>query len=272
MALSGFSHAAPPVVLIHGLWTSPVSWESWVDRFTAAGHNVLAPAWPGVEGSVEALRRDPSAMAGVGFQSVVDHFQEFVRGLERPPILIGHSFGGTVVQVLLDRGLGAAGVAIHSAAVKGVLPLPLSTLRSTWPVLKNPANRRKAMTLTFEQFRYAFVHNLPEQQARQAYDRYHVPGSARVLFQGAFANFAGNAPTRINPRNSDRAPLLLIAGSADHIVPPAVNKANARLYRKSTAVTDYHEFPGRSHFTVGQDGWEDVADFALSWATSHTAP
>lgn len=265
------AHDAPAVVLIHGLWVTPRSWEHWVAYYASQGIQVLAPAWPGVEGEVEDLRADPSAMAGIGLEQVVNHYDAVVRGLDRPPILIGHSFGGTIVQLLLDRGLGSAGVAIDSAAVKGVLPLPLSTLRSTWPVLRNPANKAKAVGLSPQQFRYAFANTLSEEESLAAYNRYHVPGPAKVLFQGAFANFNPQAATRVDFANDRRAPLLFIAGGADHIVPPKVNKANARLYGKSTAITDYQEFAGRSHLTIGQDGWEEVADFALSWAVDHAS-
>jgi pimeloyl-ACP methyl ester carboxylesterase len=260
------AHDAPAVVLIHGLWVTPRSWEHWVAHYTAQGFRVLAPAWPGVEGEVEDLRLDPSSMAGIGLEEVVNHYEAIVRNLDRPAVLVGHSFGGTIVQLLLDRGLGAAGVAIDSAAVKGVLPLPLSTLRSTWPVLRSPANKGKAIGLSPRQFHYAFANTLSEEESLAAYDRYHVPGPARVLFQGAFANFNPRAVTRVDFRNDRRAPLLFIAGGADHIVPPKVNRANARLYRKSPALTDYQEFAGRSHLTIGQDGWQEVADYAMDWA------
>ncbi|UPZ26640.1 alpha/beta fold hydrolase [Streptomyces sp. LRE541] len=260
------AHDAPVVVLIHGLWVTPRSWEHWVAHYTAQGFQVLAPAWPGVEGEVEDLRLDPSSMAGIGLEEVVNHYEAIVRNLGQPAILIGHSFGGTVVQLLLDRGVGAAGVVVDSAAVKGVLPLPVSTLRSTWPVLRSPSNRRKALGLSPRQFHYAFANTLSEAESLAAYDRYHVPGSARVLFQGAFANFNPRAVTQVDFRNDARAPLLFIAGGADHIVPAKVNCANARLYGKSAALTDYHEFAGRSHLTIGQDGWQEVADYAMGWA------
>lgn len=172
--------------------------------------------------------------------------------------------------MLLDRGLGSAGVAVDSAAVKGVLLLPLSTSRSTWPVLRNPANKKRAVGLTAGQFRYAFANTLSAEASLAAYERYHVPGPARVLFEGAFANFDSRAVTRVDFGNDRRAPLLFIAGGSDHIVPPKVNRANARLYRKSAAITEYREFAGRSHLTIGQDGWRDVADYALSWAVDHT--
>ncbi|WUH92827.1 alpha/beta hydrolase [Streptomyces sp. NBC_00433] len=263
------SDSAGTIVLIHGLWVTPRSWEGWRHHYEARGYRVITPAWPGLDREVEDLRRDPSGIAGVGLREVADHYETIIRGLGHPPIIMGHSFGGAVVQILLDRGLGRAGVAIDSAAVKGVLPLPLSTLRSTWPVLGNPANRKKAVQLTAEQFHYAVTNTLTETESAAHYERYAAPGPARVLFQGAFANFNPRAATRINFRNSRRAPLLFIAGEADHIVPPKVNKANRRLYRKSPAVTDYREFAGRSHFIVGQQGWEEVADHALDWAEEH---
>ena len=263
------SESAGTIVLIHGLWVTPRSWEGWKHHYEARGYEVLAPAWPGLDREVEELRRDAAGIAGVGLREVAGHYEAIIRELDRPPIIMGHSFGGTVVQMLLDRGLGSVGIAIDSAAVKGVLPLPLSTLRSAWPVLGKPTNKNKAIPLTARQFHYAVTNTLSESQSAAHYERYAVPGSARVLFQGAFANFNPRAATRIDFRNDRRAPLLFIAGQADHIVPPKVNKANWRLYRKSTAVTEYHEFPGRSHFIIGQEGWQEVADYALDWAEEH---
>ncbi|WP_406466619.1 alpha/beta hydrolase [Streptomyces sp. NBC_01594] len=181
------------VVLIHGLWMTPRSWEQWIDRYTASGHLVFAPGWPGVGGDVEKLRRDPSTIAGIGLGEIVEHYERFIRRLDEPSILMGHSFGGAIVQMLLDRGLGCAGVAIDSAPVKGVLPPPLSTHRSAWPLLRNRANKNKAVGLTPRQFHYAFTNTLDSAASQAVYDRHHIPGSARVLFQGAFANFN---PTR----------------------------------------------------------------------------
>ncbi|MFD5065278.1 alpha/beta hydrolase [Streptomyces sp. NPDC058394] len=258
------------VVLIHGLWMTPLSWEGWAERYRARGYRVLAPAWPGLEGEVAEIRRNPSRVAGVGLREVIAHYEEVVRGLDEAPVIIGHSFGGAITQVLLDRGLGKAGVAVDSAPVKGVRPVPFSTLKSSWPVLGNPANRNKAIALTARQFHYAFTNTLSEQESAAVYERYHVPAPARALFQGAFANLNPRAATKINFRERRRAPLLFIAGEADHIVPAEVNKANWRLYRKSSAITDYHEFPRRSHFIIGQDGWQEVADYALEWAAQHT--
>ena len=258
------------IVLIHGLWMTPHSWEHWVTRYTAAGYTVLAPAWPGLEGEVEALRADPTALAGLSVTAVADHYERIIRDLDRPPMIIGHSFGGTFVQLLLDRGLGAAGVAIASAPVKGVLRLPLSTVRATLPVLRNPANRHRAVPLTQAQFHYAFTNTMTQAQSREVYDRYHVPAAGGVLFEGALANLRPRAATKVDFANPNRAPLLFIGGGADRTIPPAVNRENARRYRRSAALTGYREFPGRSHFTVGQPGWEEVADYALNWCNEHT--
>jgi len=264
----------PPdtIVLIHGLWMTPLSWEKWVEPYSARGHRVLAPAWPGLDGDVAELRRDPSPIARLSIEEIVDHYDGIVRGLASPPIVMGHSFGGLFTQLLLDRGLGAAGIAIDSAAPKGVLRLPFSTLRTAWPALRNPANRSKAIPLTPDQFRYRFTNLLDEEASRAVYERYYVPGVGRLLFQAGMANFNPRAATKVDYRNANRAPLLIVAGGDDHIAPPKVNKENFRRYRRSSAVTEYKEFPHRSHYTVGYDGWEEVADYALDWAVSHAAP
>ena len=257
------------IVLIHGLWMTPLSWEHWIDRYEGRGFRVLAPAWPGMDGDIDELRRDPSDIEHLGIQEIVDHYDAIIRKLDRPPIIMGHSFGGTFTQILLDRGLGAAGVAIDSAAVKGVLTLPWSTLKSALPVLKSPANNHKAVALSFDEFRYAFTNTLSEEESRAAYERYAVPGPGRVLFQAALANFNPHATTKVDFHNDHRAPLLLIAGGKDHLSPAAINESNARHYRKSAAITTYEEFPLRSHFTLGEEGWEKVADYALAWAVEN---
>ena len=257
------------VVLIHGLWLTPRCWEHWVGHYADAGFHVVTPAWPSMEIEVEALRDDPSVMAGLGVGEVADHIERLVRQLSPPPILIGHSFGGLIVQLLLDRGLGAAGVTLHSAPVKGVYRLPLSSLRSSLPVLRSPANRTRTVALTHQQWRYAFANTLTATDAEAAYERYHVPAPGRPIWQAATANLRPRSPTRVDFRYH-RAPLLMIAGGADHTVPAALCRENARRYRRSSSITEYHEFPGRPHFTTGASGWEDVADYALDWAVAHT--
>jgi pimeloyl-ACP methyl ester carboxylesterase len=256
-----------PVVLIHGLWMTPLSWEGWAARYAGRGYEVLAPAWPGLEGTVEELRRDPSPIAGQSIDRILDHYEGIIRGLSRPPIIMGHSFGGAFTQVLLDRGLGSAGVAVDSGTVRGVLDLPLSTLRSASSLLRNPLFRHRAVAFTPKAFRYAFGNTLTEQESAAAHQRYAIPGSRHVLLTGANANLNPRTPLKVNFQNHNRAPLLFIAGGSDHVVPASANRSNFKKYAESKAVTEFKEFPGRSHFTVGQAGWEEVADYALDWAT-----
>jgi alpha-beta hydrolase superfamily lysophospholipase len=260
------------IVLIHGLWMTPRSWEHWIERYTNQGYQVLAPAYPGLEVEVEALREDPSPIAALTVPGTVEHLEGIIRGLDSPPILMGHSFGGALVQILLDHGFGAAGVAIDSVPTEGVRTLPLSQIKATFPVLNNPANRHRAVGFTPEQFHYAFTNTLSDEESARVYERYHVPAPGSWVWGGVLANFTpGHQATWVDYHNGERAPLLFIAGGADNIMPAAVNKSNAEKYRHSKAITEYKEFPGRSHYTVGQDGWEEVADYALSWATGHAA-
>ena len=256
------------VVLIHGLFMTPRSWEHWVERYKQRGFKVLAPAYPGLEVEVEALRADPSPIEKLTIDETVHHLETIVRQLPRPPILMGHSFGGAMVQILLDRGVGAAGVGIDSAPVKGILRLPWTTIRASWPVLSHPSNRHKAVPFTPQQFHYAFTNTLSEEQSAAVYERYHIPAPGRFVFDGATANFNPHATTKVDFDKEDRAPLLFIAGGADNFIPASINKSNARHY--NTGIVAYKEFPGRSHYTVGQDGWQEVADFALAWALDPT--
>ena len=264
------SDAPDTIVLIHGLWVTSLSWEHWVERYTDQGYRVIARSWPGMEGDIDEFRRDPSAVAGLGVTEIVDHYDAIIRELDAPPVVMGHSFGGLVTQILLDRGLGAAGVAIDSAPVKGILTLPFSTLKVAAPALRNPLNDRRALPLTAEQFHYAFTNTIEDEaEATAVYERYAVPGPDHVLFQASFANFNPHAATAVDFHNDTRAPLLLIAGGMDHIAPASVTKANYNLYRKSKAITDYKEYPERPHFTIGAPGWEMVADDALTWAVEN---
>jgi pimeloyl-ACP methyl ester carboxylesterase len=257
------------VVLIHGAWMTPRSWDPFRGFYEQRGFRVLTPPWPRLEGEVEEIRRDPSEMAGLGITEIVDGYEQVIRLLDEPPIIMGHSFGGLFVQMLLDRGLGAAGVAIDAAAPRGVWRLPFSQIRALSPVLLNPVNVKRAVPLNFEQFRYAFANTMTDRDAREAFQLNAIPAPGRIVFQAGLANLNPRAATKVDYRNNRRAPLLLIAGSEDHIVPASVNQANLRKYRHSTARTDFVEFPGRSHLIVAQTGWEEVAEHALSWAQKH---
>ncbi len=257
------------IVLIHGLWMTPLSWEHWAERYRDRGYQVLTPAWPGLDADIDQIRADSSTIDNLGIEEIIDSYDAMIRRLENSPIIMGHSFGGAFTEILLDRGLGAAGVAIDAAAVRGITKLPFSTLKSGFPVLKSPANKHRAVALTFEEFHYSFTNTMSEEDARAAYERYAAPGPGRVLWEGAFANFNPRTPLKLDFKNADRAPLLLIAGGADHVVPAIVDKAAAKRFDRSEAMTEYKEFPGRSHFTVGEAGWEEVADFALDWAVEH---
>jgi len=262
--------AKPAIVLIHGLWMTPRSWEHWIARFERRGYEVLAPAYPGLEVEVEALREDPSPIAALTVPQTLTHLETIIRGLDRPPFLIGHSFGGAFVQLLLDRGLGASGVAIDSVPTEHVRVVPGSQIKASFPILNNPANHHRAVGFTPEQFHYAFTNTMSEEDSATAYERYHVPAPGRWVWDGILANVTpGHQDTWVDYHNADRAPLLFIAGGADHIMPPAVNKANAEKYEKSGAHTDYHVFEGRDHFTCGAPGWEAVAHYALTWAEEH---
>jgi pimeloyl-ACP methyl ester carboxylesterase len=253
------------IVLIHGLWLTPRSWELFSGLYEKRGCRVLAPAWPRMKGEVEEIRRDPSALAGLGVVEIADHYEEVLRGLGEPPILMGHSFGGLIVQILLDRGLGRAGVAIDSAAPKGVFRLPFSAIRAASPVLSNPASYWGTVALTFAQFRYGFANAMTEETARAAYERYAIPGPGRPIFQAATANLHAAAATKVNYLNHDRAPLLLIAGSEDHQAPASMNRSNYRKYSRSRALTELRELAGRSHLIIAQEGWQEVAEYALTW-------
>lgn len=254
------------IVLIHGMFMTPLSWERFRGHFEELGYRVSAPAWPGHDGDIEEVRAAaPEAMAGLGLEQITAHCERMLRELADPPILVGHSMGGLVTQILLDRGFGLAGVGIDPAPPKGVHRMTLSELKATFPVLRNPANRKKAVALTFEQFRYAFANTMSEEAARRVYDDYAVPETGRPLFQAALADFMRDAPTTVDYNNGGRKPLLLITGEQDHIVPATVTRSTFRKYRGSRAVTDFREFPGRSHMIYVEDGWQEVADFVHEW-------
>ena len=239
-------------------------WENWVKHYTDKGYRVIAANWPGMEGDIEQLRRHPSDFARLGLTEVVDHYEQIIRELETPPVIIGYGFGGLITQILLDRGWGAAGVAIATAPVKGIFCLPLSTLKVSLAALRNPFNTRGTTSLSPKQFRYAFTNALTEAESLAAYERYVVPGPNRILLQAALANFDAHAASAVNVGNDTRAPLLLVAGSKDRFAPPSLVKANFELYRQSKAGTDYKEFPDQTHFSLLRE--TKVADYALGWA------
>ena len=257
------------IVLIHGMWMTPLSWEHWAERYREQGHEVIAPAWLGLSDDPADVRRDPSPLHGLSTTDVVDRYEEIIRGLGRAPIIIGHSFGGLIAQLLLDRGLGSVGVALDTAAPKGVLTLPLSTLRSAFPALKNPFGKNHDVPLTHEQFHWCFTNALSEADSRTVYERYYIPGSARMFFQAAYANVNPNAATKVNYKNPARPPLLLVTGAVDRICPPSVNEATFKKQRQAASATEHKEYPGRCHYP-GQDGWEEVADFVLAWTVEHS--
>jgi pimeloyl-ACP methyl ester carboxylesterase len=252
------------IVLINGLWISALSWELWVQHFADKGYRVIAADWPGREGDIEQLRRDPSHFASLGVADVVDYYEQLIRELETPPIIIGHSFGGLVTQILLDRGWGAAGVAIAPVPVKGVRKLSLSSFKIALSALGNPFNKRETTSLSPKQFHETFANTLTEAQSRSGFTRYALPAPNRVLLQTMLANFTRHAATTVNVRNDTRAPLLLVAGGKDRFAPPSLVRANFDLYQESKAETDYKEFSDQSNFTLLRE--IKIADYVLGWA------
>jgi pimeloyl-ACP methyl ester carboxylesterase len=258
-----------PVVFIHGLWLHATSWTPWVELFRDAGYDPIAPGWPGDPGTVEAARANPEPLANHGIDDVTGHYAQIIDQLPARPVLIGHSFGGMIAQKLLGEDHGAGGVAIDAAQIKGVLPLPLSALHATLPVFKNPANKHKAVALTAEQFRYSFGNAISEEESDDLYQRWAIPAPGRPLFEAAAANFELHSPAKVDTRNQDRGPLLLVMGGRDHTVPEAITKATLKQYRHSHATTDLAEFPDRGHSLTIDSGWRAVADHCLTWLGKH---
>jgi len=266
--MSANGSAPDTIVLIHGFWVTPRSWEDWIARFEGKGYRVLAPAYPGFEVEVEALNADPSPIESVTVPQIIEHLESVVGGLEKPPILMGHSAGGVFTQILLDHGHGAVGVAINSAPTEGVKVVPLSQIKATFPVLKNPANRHRAVGFTEEQWHYAFANTFSEEESRRLYERYHIPASGGILWGSVLANIQpGHQDTWVDYHNDDRAPLLFVSGSEDHIMPPSVQQSNLKHY-KSDTTTEIIEFEG-PHLMIAAQGWETIADTVLDWAVAH---
>ena len=254
-----------PVVFVHGLWLHASSWDPWVEFFREAGYVPSAPGWPGDSDTVEETRRQPDQVAGKGIDDVVGHYAEIIRGLDAPPVVIGHSFGGLIAQRLLGQDLAAAAVAIDAAPIKGVIYLPLSALRVASVALRKPANRAQAVSLTEDEFRYGFGNTLPQQESDELYQRWAIPSPGKPLFEAAFANFIPQSPAKVNTHNKTRGPLLLIAGGRDHTVPAVITTATRRLYHKSPSITDFREFPDRGHSLTIDHGWREVAQQSLDW-------
>jgi pimeloyl-ACP methyl ester carboxylesterase len=258
---------AHPIVFIHGLWLHKSSWESWESMFAQAGYRVLAPGWPGDQETVELARANPDSVADKGIDDVVGHFTSIIGGLDASPILIGHSFGGMIAEKLLGQDQAAAAIAIDAAQIKGVLPLPLSSLRATLPVFKNPENRHRAVMLTAKEFRYSFGNALSDEESAELYEKWAVPAPGKPLFEAAAANFSLHSPAKVDTRNPSRGPLLLIMGGQDHTVPEAITKSTLKQYRYSPADTELQEFSDRGHSLTIDAGWGDVAKTCLSWLT-----
>ena len=254
-----------PVVFVHGLWLHASSWGPWVELFREKGYDPVAPGWPHEPDTVEGARANPEAVAGTGIDDVTNHVAAVVDALPAPPVLIGHSFGGLIVEKLLGTGRGAAGVAIDPAQIKGVLPLPLAQLRAGLPALGNPANRSRAVSLTAKEFRFGFGNAVSEEESERLYETWTIPSPAKPLFQAAAANFSLHSEAAVDTANAERGPLLLISGLEDHTVPDVVTRSTLKQYRGSTAVTELKQFEGRGHSLTIDSGWREVADAVLAW-------
>jgi pimeloyl-ACP methyl ester carboxylesterase len=261
-----------PVVFVHGLWLLATSWEPWRTHFEEAGYTTLAPGWPDDPETVAEAREHPEVLAGKKVGQVADHLAEVIGGLSEKPAVIGHSFGGLFTQILAGRGLSAASVAIDPAPFRGVLPLPLSTLKAASPVLGNPLNRSRAVSLTYDQFRYAFANAVSEDQAKALYDTHAVAAPGAPLFQGATANFNPWTEAAVDSKNPERGPLLIISGQKDHTVPWAIANASYKKQRRNPGTTEITEIEGRGHALTIDSGWQEVADTALAFVKRFVAP
>jgi non-heme chloroperoxidase len=254
-----------PVVFVHGLWLLPSSWDRWRVVFEEAGYVTLAPGWPDDPDTVEEAKEHPEVFAHKSVGQIADHFAEVISALDRKPAVLGHSFGGLLTQILAGRGLSAASVAIDPAPFRGVLPLPFSALKSASPVLRNPANRNRAVPLTYEQFRYAFANVVSEEEAKQLHETFAVPGSGAPLFQAATANINPWTEAKVETENAERGPLLIISGEKDHTVPWAIANASFKRQERNEGVTEIVEIPNRGHSLTIDSGWREVCGKALEF-------
>jgi pimeloyl-ACP methyl ester carboxylesterase len=258
-----------PVVFIHGLWLLSSSWDRWRRLFEEAGYATLAPVWPDDPDTVEEARRDPDVFARKMVKQVTDHYLLAISKLTGKPAVVGHSFGGLIAQKIAGEGVAAATVAVDPAPFQGVLPLPVSALKSAAPVLTNPANLRRGVSLTFEQFTYGWANALDEAEARELYDTYHVPASGVPIFQAASANLNPFSEAKVDTKNPERGPLLIISGEKDHTVPHSISYASFKLQKRNTAPTDFVEIPNRGHALTIDSGWREVAQTALDFVRRH---
>jgi pimeloyl-ACP methyl ester carboxylesterase len=254
-----------PVVFIHGLWLLASSWDRWKDLFEAAGFAPVAPQWPDDPESVAEANAHPEVFAHKTVGQIADHMQEVIERLSKKPMVIGHSFGGLLTQIMAGRGLSRASVAIDPGPFRGVLPLPFSALKAASPVIANPRNRGRAVPLTLGQFRFAFANAVSEGEAKELYESYAVPGSGVPLFQAAFANVNPWTEAKVNRRTPDRGPLLIIDGERDNTLPLSMARAAYKLQKKNTGVTEFVTIPNRGHSLVIDSGWREVADTALNF-------
>jgi non-heme chloroperoxidase len=259
-----------PVVFIHGLWLLPNSWDRWAGAFEEAGYTALTPGWPDDPQTVEEANANPDVFAKKTVGQVADHFQEAIEALGKKPAVIGHSFGGLLAQILAGRGLNAVSVAIDPAPFRGVLPLPISALKSSKPVLGNPANRNRAVPLTYEQFRYAFANAVSEDEAKELYNEFAVPTPGAPLFQAATANLNPWTEAKVNSKNPERGPLLITSGEEDHTVPWAISNASYKKQKRNEGVTEIVEVPGRGHALTIDSGWREVCDISLDFVKRFT--
>ncbi|MFJ3795405.1 alpha/beta hydrolase [Streptomyces sp. NPDC090088] len=254
-----------PVVFVHGLWLLPSSWDRWVSHFDQAGYAAVSLSWPDDPDTVAEANSHPEVFAGKTVGQVADHLGGLIGRLDRKPAVIGHSFGGLLAQILAGRGLSVASVAIDPAPFRGVLPLPVSALRSSAPVLSNPANRHRAVPLTFEQFRYAFANAVSEEEAKELFETFAVPAPGAPIFQAATANLNPWTEARVDTENPDRGPLLIISGEKDHTVPWAIANASYKQQLRNPGVTEITEIPNRGHALTIDSGWQEVAERALTF-------
>jgi non-heme chloroperoxidase len=254
-----------PVVFIHGLWLHASSWQPWVELFAHNGYNAIAPGWPNEPATVAAARQHPELVADLGIDAVTEHFAAIVAAQPQPPIIIGHSFGGLIAQKLLGLGYGRAAVAIDPAQIKGIKALPFAQLRSGFPVLGNPANKNRSVSLTTKEFRYGFGNAIDAAESDWLYNQHTIPSPGRPLFEAASANFHKDSAAKVDTANNSRGPLLLISGQQDHTVPDVVTRGAYKLYGNSTAVTDLKQFVDRGHSLVVDSGWAEIADYVLGW-------